>query len=240
MGSRSVGSVSINLGALKVGCKLYLTAAEEKVSFSSPVVSSKKKQIKKTPAVKIYKVNKNTQVEFTEEELTKLLPGNVNDINVCEFISNRFEHTHICKSYNLTPADGMNKHYNLLYQSLKGTKKAAVGKWITKGRVNLIAILPVKNNILMMHQLYYSNELKTLDGNIEKEEVSDAELDLMDTFIIGMSSDKFDLTKYSDTFSDNVGKEAARKIKERERFDSEITKALQQSIDNNNNKAVQS
>jgi DNA end-binding protein Ku len=107
-------------------------------------------------------------------------------------------------SYYLGAGEGGEKPYRLLADALKKSNRAAIAQLVSRGKEQLMLIRPYENG-LIMHSLYYANEVRNF-GEIAKGEnskLSEAEIELGATLIENMS-DGFDLRKYRDEYRERV------------------------------------
>jgi DNA end-binding protein Ku len=112
---------------------------------------------------------------------------------------------HVEKTYFLGADRGGDKAYRLLSKAMSQTGRVAVGSWNARGKEQLILIRPYRDG-LMLHQLYYANEVRSFDevDDTAKVEFRDVELDLATKLIEELTTDKFAPEKYKDEYPDRV------------------------------------
>jgi DNA end-binding protein Ku len=99
--------------------------------------------------------------------------------------------------------EGGEKPYRLLVDALTKTNRGAIAQLVTRGKEQLVLIRPYENG-LIMHSLYYANEVRNF-ADIAKAEnlkLSEAEIELGATLIENMS-DGFS-EKYRDEYRERV------------------------------------
>jgi len=69
------------------------------------------------------------------------------------------------KSYYLGPDKGGHKAYRLLGEAMQETGRVALGHYVARGKSHLVVIRPYREG-LMMHQVFYSNEVRDF-GDID-------------------------------------------------------------------------
>jgi DNA end-binding protein Ku len=104
-------------------------------------------------------------------------------------------------AHYLGAGEGGKKPYRLLADALAKSKRAAIAQLVSRGKEELVLIRPYKNG-LIMHSLYYANEVRDF-GQIPKGDnvkLSDSELTLGANLIEQMSEDEFKPEKFEDEY----------------------------------------
>ncbi len=227
MAARAIASGTISFGLVSIPVKLYTAASSEQVSFN--MLHNKcggriKQQlfcptdneiVERTDTVKGYEYARGQYVQFTEDELKAFESERSNAIEITEFVPlESVDFVQVEKSYYLGPDKGGDKAYKLLSQAMDFKTKVAVGRWAARGKEQLVLIRPYGEEGLILHQLYYSNEVRAFDeiDTGAKLTFSDKERDLAEKLIEQLSSDEFEAEKYSDTFSDRVRTAVDQKV----------------------------
>ena len=98
------------------------------------------------------------------------------------------------------------KAYALLREALGNTHKVGLGSFVLRNKESLCIIKPL-DNILILNKIRFAQEIRKVnDLNIPKHEaLSKAELK-MAVNLINQSSAKFNITKYRDSYSDELMK----------------------------------
>jgi DNA end-binding protein Ku len=218
MPSRAIASGVISFGLVSIPVKLYTSASSEQVRFNmldsrhgvrvkqqyySPADN---KVLDKTDIIKGYEYARDQFVTFTEEELKALEADRSNHIEIVEFVPiGTFDFVQIEKTYYLGADKGGDKAYRLLSSAMKQKDRVAVGRWAARGKEQLVLVRPYKEG-LILHQLYYSNEVRSFEeaDDTAKVSFSDKELDLAERLIDQLSEDQFSPEKYKDDYADRV------------------------------------
>lgn len=226
MAARAISSGTISFGLVSIPVKLYTAASSEQVRFNMlhPKSHSRLKQqlyspvddevIERKDTVRGYEYSKGQYVVFEEEELKALEAERSNSIDIVEFVPlAAVDFVHVEKSYYLGPDKGGDKAYKLLNRSMGDRDKVAVGRWAARGKEQLVLLRPYKDG-LMLHQLYYANEVRAFD-DVDRGggyEFHEKELDLAEKLIDQLSTDTFQPDKYSDDYADRVRAAVEEKV----------------------------
>jgi DNA end-binding protein Ku len=107
-------------------------------------------------------------------------------------------------AYYLGAGEGGEKPYRLLVDAMAKTNRAAIAQLVTRGKEQLMLIRPYENG-LIMHSLYYANEVRNFAeiAKAENSKLSEDEIDLGATLIENMS-DGFNPDKYRDEYLERV------------------------------------
>jgi DNA end-binding protein Ku len=221
MGARSSGEVLIKFGLMPIKCKLYLSSDSSTESiFNQLSPHSHKRIVQKNhdpisdkvieskDLIKGYCIKKSKNrleeefVVFTQEEISELESDK--QIEISEFID--FDHVdllQIDRTLYLQPEDDVVNEYAILAEAMRQGNLAAVGIWVGKSREHLVAIRAYKHG-LVMHQLHFSNKLRTFDDKTEGIEVEQEDVDLALQIIDRLKSDDWDPSQYRDSYKDRV------------------------------------
>jgi len=107
-------------------------------------------------------------------------------------------------AYYVGADEGGEKPYRLLADALASSKRTVTTQLVTRGKEQLILIRPYENG-LIMHSLYYANEVRTFAkiAKGENSKVSEDEIELGGTLIENMS-DEFNPGKYRDEYRERI------------------------------------
>jgi len=227
MAARAIGSGTISFGLVSIPFKIYTAASSQNISFNllHKKCGGRMKQqyfcpvdncvVERTDMVKGYEFAKDQYVNFTEEELKKLNAAKTDALELVEFVpESTVDLVYMEKSYYIGPDKGGDRAYQLLAQAMKRSKKIAVGRYCTHGREQLVLIRPYHEKGLIMHYVYYANEVRSFDevgvgGDATFKEV---ELDLADKLIDQLASAEFKADKYRDEYQDRVRAAVDQKV----------------------------
>jgi DNA end-binding protein Ku len=231
MAIRSIATGSLSFGLVSIAVKLYSTRnSQSEVHFHwlHDKCSTRVKQqyycpkdeevVERSELVRGFEKGKGRYVRVEEEELEAVKAKARDAIDVLSFVPASavdpmlYEHT-----YFLGPDRGGAKGYALLVKALDESERVAIGRHAARGNEHLVCVRSV-DGALVLHQLHYADEVRSLDELPEHEEVktSARELELARELIRQSSEDTFDAAAFKDEVK--AGKRAliARKEKEGE------------------------
>ena len=226
MAARPLSSSTVSFGLVSIPVKLYTASSAQGVHFNQlhKKCGGRLKQrmycpvddefVEKDDIIKGYEVTKNQYVQFTGEEMNALEAERFQTLDLVEFVpESTVDFVYIEKSYYLGPDKGGDKAFNLLSKAMRRTEKIAVGRYWTRGKVNLVLLRPYKKG-LILHQVYYANEVRSYD-DVElgpDMRFSDAEESLADQLISSLAVEKFAPEKFHDEYVARVKKAADQKV----------------------------
>lgn len=218
MAARAISSGTISFGLVSIPVKVYTATSSQKVSFNmlEAETSARPKQqyvssvsgdvLDRASLVKGYEYARGQFVQLTPEEVKALEADRTGALEIVEFVPlDTIDLVQIEKSYYLGPDKGGDKAYQLLGQAMRRKDVVAVARWAAKGKEQLVLIRPYRDG-LILHQLFYANEVRAFDDiDLGKEvKFADVELDLADKLIDQLAVDEFDSEQYEDTFTVRV------------------------------------
>jgi DNA end-binding protein Ku len=224
--ARSIASLTISFGLVAIPVKLYsATVASERISFNwlRQKDGSRVKQqyvavndgapVERSEMVKGYEFAKGQYVQFTAGELKSLEDATTHSIDIGQFVPlESVDPVYFDGTYYLAPDKGGAKPYSLLATALRKTKQCAVGRWISRGRENIVVIRPIDDG-LALHQLHFQAEVRAIkDVGLEPVPVAEAELKLAEQLIDHLAAKRFDPNEYHDEFQGRVKAAIQRKV----------------------------
>jgi DNA end-binding protein Ku len=139
---------------------------------------------------------------LTGEELKALDQISDQSIEIEEFVPiASVDPIYFEKTTLLGPDKGGTKAYRLLREAMAKAGKAAVAKFSTRGRQQLVLLREAQGG-LMMHALFYADEVRDFSEVDRGESVTlkPGELDLAVQLIDQLAAERFDATKYDDEY----------------------------------------
>jgi len=256
MAARAIWKGSISFVLVNIPIEVFsATQKEEFTSFNQLCDKGHKIKYKKWCPVeereiqwseikKGYEITKDTYVVLEKEDLEGIKLKTNNTIEVKEFIElEEFDPIFIEKNYYVGPELGKkkaaaisSKAYSLFVKILNETNKVAIGKVVLREKEHVIALRASQRG-LVMHQLKYLDEIRPMDeigdlGNLQQ--VDSKELSLGKTLVENLTTEKFDLGQYSDSYAKELEKLIQAKsegqkvtIKEQEEEPKETTDILE-------------
>jgi len=161
--------------------------------------------VERDDRVRGYELAKDQYIQLTEPELESLETESSNNIELKEFIPlSKIDPVYFESAYYVGASEGGEKPYRLLADALASSKRAAIAQLVTRGKEQLVLIRPYENG-LIMHSLYYANEVRNFADIAKGENVklSNAEIELGADLIENMS-DEFNHRKYRDEYRERV------------------------------------
>jgi DNA end-binding protein Ku len=161
--------------------------------------------VERDDRIRGYQFAKDQYVQLTEIELESLEAKSSNNIELKEFIPlSSIDRVYFESAYYLGAGEGGEKPYRLLADALAKSKRAAIAQLVSRGKEQLVLIRPYQNG-LIMHSLYYANEVRNFAeiAKAENLKLSEAEIKLGATLIENMS-DGFEPDKYRDEYRERV------------------------------------
>jgi DNA end-binding protein Ku len=230
MAARSIGSLTISFGLVAIPVKLYsATQSGNSISFNllHKDCGSRLKQqylclkhgsvVERDDMVKGYEFAKDQYVSFTPEEIKALDEAGTHAVEITEFVPvESIDPVYFDKTYYLAPDKGAAKPYGLLTEALKETKRAAVGRWASRGKGYVVALRPV-DNVLTMQQLHYAADVRPAsEVDVPKADVKPQELKLARQLIEQQTGERFDPSAYADEVRARIEAAIQRKVEGQE------------------------
>jgi DNA end-binding protein Ku len=111
--------------------------------------------------VRGYEIDKDKYVVVTDEELERLAPEQSRDIDLRRFVDlESIPPIYFDRSYFLAPAEGSEKAYRLLLETMEKSELAGIATFVMRGKEYLVAIFP-ENGILRAETMRFSDELRS-------------------------------------------------------------------------------
>ena len=216
MSARPAASGSISFGMVSVPVKFYTAASNESVSFRMITPSGNPLKQKYVDPIdgqeyafkdcnKGFEVEPNKFVIFSQEEVKALESGGTKGCcSIEQFVPiESVDLVQVESSYYLKPDKGGDKAFKLLASAMATKNSAAVGQWTNRGKDHLVVIRPYKGGMIL-HTLYYKNEVRDYDDNCAVLPISDAERQLASQLIDMLSVPAFDSSRFHDQFTSRV------------------------------------
>lgn len=156
--------------------------------------------------VKGFKVDEK-YVILTDEDFKKASPEKTKMIGIIEFVQETEVDTMYYETpYYLEPEKTGSKAYGLLRDALKKTGKVGLGSYVLRSKESLCLIKPV-DDVLILQNIRYDNEIRTPeDLNIPDEDSNKAPELKMAIALIEQLTGPFDISKYKDTYTEELMK----------------------------------
>ncbi|MFY3740725.1 MAG: DNA end-binding protein Ku [Candidatus Nitrosomirales archaeon] len=216
---RSIWNGSISFGLVNIPVKMY-TAAEARLGFTSLCKQGHQLQYRKWCPVentevkwgdvkKGFRLTGDKFVVLEKEDFEKVAIKTTKTIDVTEFVeTQQIDPLYVEKSYYLVPEESGLKAYSLFVEALSTEDKSAIGKVVMRDKEHLVALRSYKKG-LVMHILHYSDEIKSVEELPELKNltaVKGEELKLAQALIEKLTDEKFQLSKFKDTYTEALKK----------------------------------
>jgi DNA end-binding protein Ku len=173
------------------------------------------KEITSNEIVKGYQYDKDKYVVITDEEIEKIKTEKDKSIQILHFAElNQISPVYYEKTYQAVPEPGGEKAFELLRSALMAEQKIAIGKTVMGTKDTLMSIIPREEGILIS-TMFFADEVKEIQKQYTKPEVSKQELDMAKLLINSMDT-PFDPSKYKDEYQVKLRELIEAKISGRE------------------------
>ena len=211
MAARSIASLTLSFGLVSIPVRLY-SATESSGSVRFNLLSKDGSRLKqqyvsekdqavvpRSEMVKGYEFEKDRYVLFSPEELKALEESSSPSIEIMSFIpAKSVDPLYYDKAYLLAPDKRGGKPYALLTEAMRKSDRCALAKWSWKAKQYVVQIRPGEDGLVLQQLLYAAEVRSHKELDIEKVEVSPAELKLALQLIDQISTDSYDPTQYVD------------------------------------------
>ena len=211
MAARSIASLTLSFGLVSIPVKLYsATESAAAVRFNlmakdgsrvkQQYVSDKDgKVVERAEMVKGYEFEKDRFVIFTPAELKAIDEAGSHSIEIVAFVPEKsVDPIFYDKAYFLAPDKRGGKPYALLLAAMRKSGRCALARWSWKAKQYVVQVRVAEDG-LVLQQLLYAEEVRSIkDLNIEKVDVSSAELTLALQLIDQISQETYEPSEFQD------------------------------------------
>lgn len=226
MAARAIASGTISFGLVSIPVKLYVAASPQTVRFNQlhSVCGSRIRTqlycpvcdvvVERSDVVKGYEYAKGQYVRFDDEELQALEAERTHTLDIEEFVPfEQVDPVQVDKSYYLGPDKGGDRAYRMLSQAMGRTDRVAVGRWMTRGKEQLVVLRPYREGLLL-HYIHHADEVRSfhevpLGGDVKYKK---GELEMAEQLIGQLSNDELDLSQYEDAYRQRVMRAVEQKV----------------------------
>jgi DNA end-binding protein Ku len=188
--------------------------------------------------VKGFEVSKDEYVVVDDAELAKIAPKSAKVMDILQFVqAEEFDPVFMDKSYHVLPDGDVLKPYALLRAAMEKRRQFAIAKLTMHNREHIVVLRP-SGEELMLHTMFFADEIQKVEVMATSAKVSDKELKLAFQLIDTLSG-KFQPEKFHDEYQANLERLIEQKQKgervravayERPRPAVNILEALQKSL----------
>jgi DNA end-binding protein Ku len=222
---RAISRSTISFGLVSIPVEVFPATSSKSVHFNllhakddsrikeKIFCVAENKEIPRDELVHGYQVHKGQYVAFTDEELKKLESGAGHEIDIVQFIPiSEVDPVYFASSYLLGCSSGSDKAYSLLVAAMTKSERAAIAKFVMRGKEHLVLIRPYQD-LLMLHTMHYADEIrspKAID-HAAKKSIGASELKLAERLINDLSTNKFEPEQFEDTYRKKILQAAEQK-----------------------------
>jgi DNA end-binding protein Ku len=239
----SVWSGYLTFGLISMPVRLFSGARSSSISFHMlhrDDLSRVKQQlycpvdnrvIGRDEIVKGYEYRKDEYVVIEPEEIKKIEPKTAKTMEILEFVkASDVDPIFFESSYFLMPEEAGRRPYALLSKALEESDYVAIAKLTMLNREYTVFLRP-KDGGLMLHTMYYSDEVRELEGFGRPDvELKEAEVKVAHQLIEALAG-AFDPDKYHDEYQENLKKLIQAKLEGQEVKPVEKPKKLAPVVD---------
>jgi DNA end-binding protein Ku len=222
---RSIWSGAIGFGLVNIPVKLFSAVQQSDLDLDmldkkdhsnirfQRVNEKTGKEVPWENIVRAYKLD-GQYVVLGDEDFKKASPEKTKIIEIAEFVDEeKIDSMYFETPYYLEPQKAGVKAYGLLRDALKKTGKTGLSSFVLRTKESLGLIKPI-GNVLILQKIRYEQEIRKPEGlEIPDAESKPAELKMAIALIDQLSSPKFDISKYKDTYADELMKLIEAKAK---------------------------
>ncbi|MGZ8382401.1 MAG: non-homologous end joining protein Ku [Nitrospira sp.] len=214
--ARKLESAHISFGLVTLPVGIYSAIDEQDIHFNqlhAPCGSRIKQQricpvckreVNYDELVKGYEVAKEEYVRISQEELDNLRATESDAMTIVEFVPlAAVDPIYYESTYYLGPERRGEKAYQLLVQAMEQMKRVAVAQYVWRGKESVFLIRPATGKLLL-HRMYYHDEIREFDEVSKDEQASAAELKLAAQLIDSISNTTFAADEYHDKYRERV------------------------------------
>lgn len=223
---RAIWSGAIGFGLVNIPVKMYTAVEEHRLDLDmldkhdhanirfARINADTGEEVAWGDIVKGFKVD-GEYIVLDDDDFEAASPKKSQVISVEEFVSADEINVSFYESpYFLAPDKGGDRVYALFREALEKAGKVAIATYVMRGREHLCMLKAVENQILML-RLRFQEELrepKDLDFPTSAG-IKPAELKMAMSLITQMTTKKFNIAKYKDTYTDELLKRIDAKAK---------------------------
>jgi len=214
---RATTTATIAFGLVAIPVKVYLGAESEDIHFHRITADGHRTgnetidkvtgaRVAPTDLRKGFEFSKDQFVLFDDDEVKALEGVATKAVDIREFVPlDTVDHRHVEKTYYLGPDRGGDKAYALLAETLDATSRCAVAQWSNRQKLQLVVLRAwrtAKGLGLIMHQLFYADEVRNADDVFDLAAtvpLSEPERNIAKQLVDQLSQPAFDASRYEDT-----------------------------------------
>jgi DNA end-binding protein Ku len=160
--------------------------------------------VERNEIVKGFEYRKGEYVIIEPEEIKKIEPKTAKAMEILQFVKQEeVDPIYFESSYYMMPDDAGKRPYLLLTKAMEESGYLAIAKLTMHNREYTVILRP-KTNGLVLHTMYYADEIREVEGfGEDKAELKAGELKVANQLIEALA-DKFEPEKFHDTYEENL------------------------------------
>lgn len=210
---RSIWKGSISFGLINIPVKIYTATQESTLDLDmldskdhsnikfKRVNENTGKEVAFKDIVKGYKIN-DEYVVLDEEDFKAADAMKTKTIEIINFVEQKqIDSIYYESPYYLEPEEGAMKAYALLRDSLKASGKVGVTTFVLRNR-EALAILKPYEKVIVLNKIRFTQEIRATE-ELKLPEISKTKSKEMDMAnkLIDQLTEKFDISKFEDTYT---------------------------------------
>lgn len=205
----SVWSGVLTFGLVSIPVKLHVAARPETISFNQLHAACQSRltqklfcptcgrDVERSEVVKGYRLNGYVVME--DADFQAVAPEASRALEVLEFVDlARVDPVYLERSYYLSPQEASERPYHVLLAALREAGKAAVVRFVM-GTRQYHGLVRAADGRLLLHTLYYADEVRELEARWKAVEPAAAEVELALKLVDALARD-FDPARYHDEY----------------------------------------
>src|SRR6201982_3415611 len=185
----SVWSGYLTFGLISMPVRLFSGARSSGISFNmlhrpdhqrvkqQYICPAENKVVERSEIVKGYEFRKDEYIIIEPEEIKKIEPQTAKTMEILEFVkAGDVDPVYFESSYYMMPEEAGRRPYALLTKALEESQYVAIAKITMHNREYTVFLRPHEGG-LMLHTMYYSDEVRKVEGfGAPDVELKDAEV----------------------------------------------------------------
>jgi DNA end-binding protein Ku len=168
--------------------------------------------VPRSSIVKGFEYERGRYVTLDPQELQEIVPKTATQLELLEFVHlAEVDPIYFETSYYVKPDDPGEKPYALLFESLRQTGLAALGRFAMHRREHLVILRPGKSGLIAHTMFFHSEVRRDEEFRTDTTLVAAKELQMANALVEALSA-AFEPQKYRDTYREQLEKMIAAKI----------------------------
>jgi DNA end-binding protein Ku len=209
----------LGFGLVNIPVALYSAVDDDQINFHlfhekdngrikyNRVCSECGEEISWVNIIKGVEIGKNNFYMIAKEEINELKPKGDDLIEIQEFIDkDQISQIYFTRHYYIGPTDESERPYFLFKETLEDSNKAAIATFVLREKEYTCIVINYKEGLLLSI-LNYSNQIRDIKNvpNLDdKPDLKQKEKLLARELIDKLTTDKINLEKYRDTFTESL------------------------------------